>query len=151
MKINRTPRKKKEKVEKEISIFEFLNDITRDKKFILNEDNDRFYKKYLICRWLSSNWSYLKVSDILNRYQGVLDNYEFHKFAMLLIPTKRTFKRNYNPFSKPLLKEIKEDLVYISRYFETTERESYEYYITIPENERPEFIKKLKKIYGIVK
>lgn len=112
------------------NVFDFLNDITRDKKFILNEDNVHKYSKYLITRFLSTRTEYHMVVDILNKFQGTLDEFEFHRLAMCLINTRKAFTMNKGAQITYTtdINQVKEQVETIGEYFMISPREAHEYY-----------------------
>jgi len=151
MAISKTTKKKTYKTG-EVNVFDFLNDITYDKIFILDEENNYLYSKFMICRWLSLDPRYLKIVDILNRYQGVLDNHEFHKFAMSLITTKIKFfiPKGTTLSFKPKMNEVEDELEHIIEFFKVSKEEAYSYYTVLEPKERKKFLENLKSFYGII-
>ena len=143
---------KKRRENKGPSVFDFLNDITNGKTFILNEDNEKYYSKFMITKWMSVKPEYIKIAAMLNKYQGVLDKYEFHRMAMSFVTHKKKFfvSAGSSPFFKIPIKEIREELVYIADHFNITLNDAYNHYMTLNEQEREEIIKKIKLLQGIV-
>lgn len=142
-----TPKRKglPKKQKKSTELFDFLRDITEDKKNILNSENNHGYTKYMITRFLSMNPNYLPLVDqVLNRYQGVLDNEMFHKLCLGLIPRQRV-RLNYIK-GKPLKNECEEQIKYIKDYFKVSENEAYDYYLLAGD----EFVTNIKKLYGVI-
>jgi hypothetical protein len=128
-----------------VKLFDFLNDIMLEKKNILNSDNNYCYSKYMITRFLSMIPEYLPiVEQYLNRYQGSLDNYAFHKLCIAVIPNRKVYI-NYSK-TVPLKNVIKDDLKYIVDYFEISENQAYEYY----ELGGDDLVVNIKKLHGVV-
>jgi hypothetical protein len=112
------PKKKKEN--KGPTLFDFLNDITYDKKNILNKENEHIYSKFMITKFLSMNKNFLPVVDIiLNRYQDVLSNEEFHQLCIGLIKKQKIFLKYNSP--KPLKEQSKKQIQVIGEYFKVSE------------------------------
>ena len=136
-----------------VTVFDFLNDLTYDKKFILNENNEHLYNSYIINSWLSLKGEYFKVSVLLNKYLGVLDKYQYHRFAMSLIPTKKKFRVNKgeSPFLKPLKNKLETEMELISEYFDVSTDRAFEYYDLLKQPEKNKLIRNLKLMRGDVK
>jgi len=127
------------------SLFDFLKDITIEKKNILNYDNQSAYSKYMICRFLSMHNDYLPIVDlILNKQQAHLSNQEFHKLCLAIIP-KNNIRLNYVKGSSKI-KENKEDLEYIAKYFKVSMNDAMEYYEICGED----LANNIKKMHGII-
>jgi len=126
-------------------LFDFLNDITWDKKNILNSENKHAYSKFMVTKFLSMHTPYLPIVDVyLNKLQGSLQEEEFHKFCLAIFPKKKIYMKWVG--GKPTKNECKEQLAYIVDYFEVSEDEAYEYY----EIGGTDLIDNIKKMYGIV-
>ncbi len=129
---------------KSTALFDFLNDITFDKQNILNRENKSQYSRFMITKFLSMNANYLPIVDaILNKYQGVLDDEQFHKLCIGLIPKKKIFLK-YNK-GKPRREECKESISYISNYFEVSDDTAFEYF----ELGGEKLVNDIKKLYGV--
>jgi len=126
-------------------LFEFLDDITEHKKGILTKDNEHGYSKFMICRFLSMHEPYLPLVDVyLNKHQSVLDNFQFHKLCIALIPKKKIYMTYIK--GVPPKTHCKEALKYISDYFEVSEDNAYDYYSLCGED----LVKNIKRLYGII-
>jgi hypothetical protein len=136
--------KKEKDTKNKVGLFDFLDDITYTKKNILNSENYHLYSRYMICKFLSMNENYLGVVDhVLNKYQGCLDNYQFHKLCIGLIPQKKIYFQ-YN-IAKPDKNNAKEQVKYISEYFKVSDDQAYEYY----EIGGEQLVNNIKTMYGI--
>jgi hypothetical protein len=95
---------------------------------------------------LSLHELYIPLVDIyLNKYQGCLDDKEFHKFCIAMIPKKKVNLKN-DILLKPDRKNCKEQLKYIMDYFEVNENRAYEFYDMIGE----ELVDDIKRAHGII-
>jgi hypothetical protein len=119
--------KPKQAKKKSTALFDFLNDITWDKKNILNYDNQHAYSQFMICRFLSMYEPYLPLVDVyINKYQGVLPDAEFHKLCLALIPKKKVFLKYVK--GTPHISQCKEQVETIADYFKVSNQDAYEYY-----------------------
>jgi hypothetical protein len=135
------PKKAKKKSS---ALFDFLNDITWDKKNILNSDNKHAYSKFMITKFLSMHEPYLPIVDIyINKYQGSLGDEEFHKLCIALIPKKKVFLKYIN--GTPSINECKDKVKRIKDYFEISEREAHEYYQIAGD----ELVENIQEMYGL--
>jgi len=126
-------------------LFDFLNDITYEKENILTTDNEYAYSKYMITRFLSMYEPYIQLVDVyLNKYQACLDNFEFHKLCLSLIPKKKLYLKYIK--GTPLKQECASRLKYICDYFQVSENEAYDYYLIA----REPLVDNIKKMYGII-
>lgn len=135
------PKKKKTQT---TTLFDFLNDITWDKKNILNKDNKHAYSPYMMTKWISMYEAYLPLADYLNQQQMYLDEYSFHKLCIAIVPKKRV-RFNYIK-GAPDINTCKRELKYIRDYFQVSEKEAYDYYCIAGD----ELVENIKKMYGIV-
>lgn len=127
------------------SLFDFLKDISVEKKNILNYDNQSAYSKYMICRFLSMHSEYLPIVDsILNKQQAHLSNQEFHKLCLAIIPKNNIYFNYIKGSSK--IKENKESLEYIAKYFKISMNDAMDYYEIAGET----LVNNIKKLYGII-
>ena len=138
------PKKKKNKSAGGVNLFSFLNDITYDKKDIVDKENVHLYSQFMILKWLSMYESYLPLIDHLNKYQGYLDNYQFHKLCIALVPKER-IRMNYVKGVDDM-KSCMDKLKYIQDYFQVSPKEAYDYYRLAGE----ELVINIKRMYGIV-
>jgi len=151
-----TPKKKgipkKNVSNKGLDIFDILNDITRDQKGIVNESNQHSYNKWMVMKFLSRKTQYLKAAEYLNHYFNVLDNIEFHNFAMSLMgcSTRFVLNRGEKVIIRPDRDAVKEEVKYISQYYKVSLDTAYDYYLCIPVKKRKTFINDIKLIFGIV-
>ena len=134
------PKKSKKKSS---ALFDFLNDITWDKKNILNRDNKHGYSQFMICRFLSMYEPYLPLVDIyINKYQGVMDDEEFHKLCIALIPKKKVFLKYVK--GTPHISQCQEQVKTIAEYFKVSNQEAYEYYEIVGD----ELVDRILEMYG---
>jgi hypothetical protein len=138
------PKKKKNRSAGGVDLFSFLNDITYGKKNILNKDNVHLYSQFMILQWLSMYEPYLPLVEHLNRYQGYLDDYQFHKFCIALVPQDR-IRMNYVKGVADM-KSSKDKIKYIQDYFQVSPKEAYDYYKLAGD----ELVDSIKQMYGIV-
>jgi hypothetical protein len=126
-------------------LFDFLNDITWDKKNILNSENKHGYSRFMITKFLSMHSPYLPIVDVyLNRFQASMGDEEFHKLCLAIFPKKKVYLKYVG--GKPTKDECKTQLKYIIDYFEVSEDEAFEYY----EIAGDELITNIKMMYGIM-
>jgi hypothetical protein len=134
------PKKAKKKSS---ALFDFLNDITWDKKNILDNENRHAYSRFMITKFLSMHEPYLPIVDVyLNKYQGCLEDEEFHKLCIALIPRKKVFLKYIQ--GKPHVNECKESLKVIMDYFEISQREAFDFYQIAGDD----MVEKIKEMYG---
>lgn len=138
------PKKKKNKSAGGVNLFSFLSDITYDKKDILNKDNVHLYSQFMVLKWLSMYDPYLPLIDHLNRFQGVLDDYQFHKLCISLVPRNR-IRMNWVKGVADM-KSAKDQIKYIQDYFQVSPKEAYDYYKIAGDD----LVVNIKKMYGIV-
>lgn len=143
------PKKKKET--NGPSIFDFLNDITLHKKNILCEENVHAYNPFMIIRFLATRQECLEYCDFLSKHLSHLDKYEFHTTAIYLCPLESRFslvgkKLKYTP----RMDEIQDDLQWIQQKFMVSKETSYQYYLLLEPTERKEFIRDIKRLYGVI-
>jgi hypothetical protein len=138
------PKKTKKKSAQGVTLFTFISDITFDKKDILNKDNVHVYSQFMIVKWLSMYEGYLPLVDHLNRLCGVLDDYQFHKLCIALVPKNR-IRLNFVK-GVPDMKSSKDKVKYIQDYFQVSPKEAYDYYKLAGE----ELVDNIKKMYGIM-
>jgi hypothetical protein len=143
---------KKKKSNDGINIFDFLNDITYHKKFILNETNEHLYSPYQIIKFLATLPRYLSFCDTLNKYMQALDKYEFHQMAIIMCPDVKEFKMflGTKVNIKPNKDEIKDKLDWIKKYFKVSEDRAYEYYTVLGKERGDELITNIRYLFGIV-
>jgi hypothetical protein len=135
---------KKEKV-KSSSLFEFLDDITVNKINILNSKNSSKYSKYMITKFLSLHEPYIPLVDCyLNKLHGSLTNEEFHKLCIAIFPQKKIYF-NFSK-TKPDINSCKDQLKYISEYFNISYNDAYEYYLISGDS----IVTDIKRLYGII-
>jgi len=127
-------------------LFEFLNDICYSKKNILTTENEKQYSKFMITRFLSVKAEYAPIAEILNRYQDVLDNFQFHKFCLGIIPKRKVFLKYSNIKGTPPLKQVVEKVDIIANYFKVSRIDAYNYYSEVGDT----LVKNIKTLYGIV-
>lgn len=143
------PKKRKglpKKTKKKSNIlFDFLDDITYSKKNILTKDNDHEYSKFMITRFLSMYEPYLPIVDTyLNRYQATMENEQFHKFCIAIIPKKKVYLKYIN--GSVCKKEATGQLKWIKEYFNISEDRAFEYYQIAGE----ELVTNIKEMYGVI-
>lgn len=142
---------KKKKVYTGPSILDFLNDLTYEKKYILNETNEQSYSPFMITRFLAVKTKYLKLADFLNKHSSHLSKYEFHSTAMMMIPTKeKFFMQGCKVKYTPKMAEVQDDLKLIQDYFSVSKEKSYEYYLCLTSEEQKKLCYELKVIFGII-
>jgi hypothetical protein len=143
-----SPKKKgipKKEKKKSSALFDFLNDITWDKQNILNNDNKHAYSRFMITKFLSMHEPYLPIVDVyLNKFQGCLDDEQFHKLCIALIPKKKVFLKYINGVST--INECKESVEVIKDYFEISERDAFDYYQIGGE----QMVEKIREMYGTI-
>ena len=134
------PKKKKNS---STSLFDFLKDITYEKKNILNNDNKSGYSKFMIVKFLSMRPEYIPLVDsYLNRYAITLGDEEFHKLCIALIPKKNVYLEYIG--GKESRGECRDKLKYIIDFFEVSEDQAYEYYLIAGD----ELVEDIKNLYG---
>ena len=139
------PKKKKtHKAVQGVNLFSFLNNITYDKKNILNKDNVHLYSRFMMVKWLSMYDPYLPLADYLNQYQAYLDDFQFHKLCISIIP-KQKVRLNY---VKGVLdmKSCQDKLKYIIDYFSVSPKEAYDYYKLAGDD----LVDNIRRMYGII-
>ena len=135
--------KPKKAKKKSTQLFDFLNDITWDKKNILTDENNHAYSQFMVCRFLAMFEPYLPLVDgYLNKFQGVMDNAEFHKLCLALVPKKKVYLKYVK--GTPHITQCKEQVETISEYFKVSHQEAYEYYEIAGE----ELVKNINEMYG---
>jgi hypothetical protein len=136
------PKKAKKKSS---ALFDFLNDITWEKKNILNNENRHGYSRFMITKFLSMHEPYIPIVDVyLNKFQGCLEDEEFHKLCISVIPKKKVYLKYIN--GKPSINECKESVKVIMDYFEISEREAFDYYRIAGDG----MVDSIKEMYGTV-
>jgi hypothetical protein len=133
---------KKQKKEKSLSPFDFFKDITWDKKNILTLDNEHCYSKYMIVRILSMHKPYLPLADLLNKYQIVFNNFQFHEFCIKTVPKKKVFEKYIKGI--PAFKVVEDKCKIIANYFRVSITDAYDYYKLIGD----ELVENIELLYG---
>ena len=135
----------KQEKKKSTALFDFLNDITWDKKNILTSENKHAYSRYMITKFLSMHEAYLPIVDVyINKFQGCLNDADFHKLCIAIIPKKKVFLKYVS--GTPSMNECKEQVKLIKEYFEISSKEAYEFY----QIGGDEMANKIKEMYGTV-
>ncbi|MGA1706370.1 MAG: DNA polymerase clamp loader subunit A [Candidatus Nanopelagicaceae bacterium] len=101
-----------------LSIFDILNDISHNKKCVLNESNHSQYNSYMINRWLSMNIETIMYAQEMNCNSHLPKDmqYDYHFYAIK--KQKRFFK---------YIKHHKQDLIdLISEYHSCSEKKAKE-------------------------
>jgi len=136
---------KKSNKNKNNLLFDFLNDITWEKKDILDSMNDYGYDKFMITRFLSMHESYLPIVDYyLNVFQGCLDNKQFHQACISLIPKKKVYLKYIR--SVPDKNRCKKEIRLIADYFKISDNDAYDYYVIAGD----ELVGNIERMYGFI-
>ena len=109
-------------------LFDFLKDITYDKKNILAPHNEGQYSKYMITKFLSCKPKYLDLCDILNEHQQRWDNYQFHKFCIEVFPKNKVFFKYGDIVGKLAINEHADEVKLIADYFKISRLQGLDYY-----------------------
>ena len=140
------PKKKKTSIGPNM-LFQFLDDISYTKTNILNASNVNQYSKYMITKFLSVKSSYLPICDILNQHGQIWDEYQFHKFCIEVIPKKKVYFKYGDIKGKLLLNECKDKVEVISKHFQVSLNEGFDYYKLCGDS----LVDDINILYGIVK
>jgi hypothetical protein len=137
------PKKKKGPV-KTNWLFDFLKDITYDKKNVLAPHNEGQYSKFMITKFLSCKTKYLDLCDILNEHQQRWDNYQFHKFCLEVFPKSKVFFKYGDIKGKFAISEHSEEVKIIGDYFKIAPLQALDYYRL----DGDELVKDIQRLYG---
>lgn len=91
------------------SPFEFLNDINKSKKDIINEDNEKVYNSFLINRSLSYFQDTVLLANEMNINHHTENSLQYHFLLNTVRPRKR--------FSKWVRPDIESDIEAIKDYY----------------------------------
>lgn len=120
-----------------LNIFYHLKQIIRedDPEYykMLDEDDRKDYRKYMLQRFLSMNHNWLFLVNFLNKYVNTLDNNQYHKIASELIPNQQNTYYEYISNNKE--NYSKEMIDYVKQYFKVSSNEAIDY-IEIMDNDK---------------
>lgn len=105
--------------EKKVNIFDFLKDLSWNKKYLLDNLNTKEYSPYLINQFLSYANDTAFIGERLNRMPRLSKKLHF-LFCFFSLSKKRRF------FSYPKKRKV-DDLKYIMKYYNITEKHAMEY------------------------
>jgi hypothetical protein len=83
--------------EKGTELFDFLNDITKEKKDILTEENQSKYVPYLINRFLSADVSTILYAEEMNCHHRAPIRLQYDYYLHSIRPSKRYLKWHKSP------------------------------------------------------
>lgn len=137
---------KSSKIQKNKNIFDHLNQITKYKIKgyweSLNENERKEFNIYMINRYLSMNYNWVEIINILQKYNHSLPKKTSYLLYNSIIPKTNIFLRYIkNKSKKNISKEVIEK---IKLYYKCSEREALEYSKILDKKD----IKELFSLYG---
>ena len=119
------------------NLIEWINDLTYDKKGILNKDTKKDYVPYVINRGLSNHMDCIMYAQQMNIYHGLPIEMQYDFYLYGISKAKR-----YGKWAKKtkLDKDIEVDLELISEYYDVS-RERAMVYMEILNSEELEHIR----------
>ena len=131
----------KSRQEGSATLFDFINDITLNKKGILNEENKSAFDKFMVCRFLSMDQKLIELVHYICQHQDVSDEL-FYKFVMAAIPRSKRYLKYAKGTER--FKEREDIIELLIEKYEISKREAYQYLILMSEED----IKMLKREFA---
>jgi len=87
---------------------------------------------------------YLPIADLLNKYQTVLDNFQFHRLCIEMIPQRKIYEKYIK--GTPIYSEVEKQVRVIADYFNVAMKDAYDYYRIAGD----ELVSDINSLYGII-
>lgn len=129
-----------EEKQKSISLFDILNSINYSKNFVLNEETNKYYVKYMINKGLSMGKDTIFYANEMNRYPNV-SNIMHHDFLNGII---RKSKR----FNKWLKSEKNDDINMVKFFMKCSTKKAKETLSLLKEEQLEVLRVRFDKIYN---
>lgn len=109
---------------KKLNVFDFVNDIRKFKHGDLldDESNVAIFNAFMILKALSMKEEDVIICNYLNKYSNILSKQQLYKALLFLIQKDPSFYRFINN-----RETVDEDVLYISKYFDCSNKEAKEY------------------------
>jgi hypothetical protein len=79
-----------QKQEKNVTLFDFINDISCDKRYLLNDDTIGAYNAFMVNRGLSQHMDTILLANEMNKRSGVTDEMH-HDFLFFAVDSKKRY------------------------------------------------------------
>lgn len=120
------------------NLFDYINDLSCDKKYVYNNENKKEYNQHLINLFMAMDIETLFYSDCINRCHVMNDNMHYDFYYHAIAPKKRFFKYRKNK---------NENLKYIQKYYNVNCNKAMEILNILNDDQ----IENIKNIYdGII-
>lgn len=135
---------------KQKSLFDHINQIKTEKRNDyydnLSDEEKKNFNQYLILVGLSMDKEYINEISIISKYLNIIPNKQFYKICCDIIP----YNKNFNKWIKSKKLNINnEALKFISKYYEISLSNAYDYYNLMLSTNNLNEIKNILSKYGL--
>jgi len=126
---------------KRVSLFDWLNDLNQDKKYLFNSNTETDFSTFMVNRGMSQNVDTIMIANELNKQYGVTREMA-HDFYFYILPKKK----RYGKWAKQN-NDRKEDIDLLIKHY-SVNRSIATLYLSMLTQEELEQIKQMNDVGG---